>query len=85
MVANSKDTREDVQLNYRGFFRKIQHSVIGEHTYRGPAFRLSRTPDNQFKGPSMGEHNFEVCAMLGMSEDEISEAIGEGALGFEPV
>ena len=32
----------------------------------------------------MGEHNFEVCAMLGMADEEIAEAIGEGALGFEP-
>ncbi len=85
VVANSKDTREDVQLDHRGFFRRIEHTVIGEHTYRGPAFRLTKTPDNQFEGPAMGQHNFEVCAMLGMSDDEISEAIAEEALGFEPV
>ena len=63
----------------------MEHSVIGEHTYRGPAFRLSKTPDNQFQGPAMGEHNFEVCAMLGLSDEEVSEAIAEEALGFEPV
>ena len=85
VVASSKDTREDVQLNHRGFFRRVEHSVIGEHTYRGPAFRLSKTPDNQFQGPAMGEHNFEVCAMLGLSDEEVSEAIAEEALGFEPV
>lgn len=83
-VANSKDTRENVQLEHRGFFRKFTHSVIGEHTYRGPAFRLLRTPDSQFQGPAMGEHNTEVCALLGLSDEEIAEAIGEGALGFEP-
>ncbi len=85
VVANSKDTREDVQLNHRGFFRKIRHSVIGEHTYRGPSFRLSKTPDRQSQGPALGEHNYEVCRMLGLSDDEISDAIVEGALGFEPV
>ena len=85
VVANSRDTREDAQLNYRGFFRRFQHSVIGEHTYRGPSFQLSKTPDSQFQGPAMGEHNVEVCIMLGMSDDEVSEAIAEGALGFEPV
>ena len=85
VVENSRDTREDVQLNHRGFFRRLPHSVIGEHTYRGPSFRLSKTPDNQFAGPALGEHNFEVCKMLGMDDDEIGEAIGEGGLGFEPV
>ena len=84
VVANSKDTRENVQLNHRGFFRKFTHSVIGEHTYRGPAFRLSKTPDSQFQGPAMGEHNFEVCALLGLSDEEIAQAIEQGALGFEP-
>ena len=84
VVANAKDTREDAQLNQRGFFRTFRHDVIGEHTYRGPAFRLSKTPDAQFQGPAMGEHNVEVCKMLGLSDEEIAEAIGEGALGFEP-
>jgi benzylsuccinate CoA-transferase BbsF subunit len=85
VVASSRDTREDVQLNYRGFFRRVEHSVIGEHTYRGPAFRLSKTPDSQFQGPAMGEHNFDVCAMLGLSDEEVSEVIAEEAMGFEPV
>ena len=84
VVASSRDTREDVQLNHREFFRRVEHSVMGEHTYRGPAFRLSKTPDTQFAGPAMGEHNFEVCAMLGLSDDQISEAIAEEAMGFEP-
>jgi benzylsuccinate CoA-transferase BbsF subunit len=85
VVENSKDTREDAQLAHRGFFRRIEHSVIGEHTYRGPCFRLSKTPDNQFAGPALGQHNFEVCTMVGMDDEEIAEAIIEGGLGTEPV
>ncbi|PKB64924.1 MAG: hypothetical protein BZY82_10005 [SAR202 cluster bacterium Io17-Chloro-G3] len=84
VVADARDARENPQLNHRGFFRRFTHNIIGEHTYRGPAFRLLKTPDSQSAGPSMGEHNFEVCTMLGLSDDEIAEAIGEGALGFEP-
>ncbi|PKB68643.1 MAG: hypothetical protein BZY82_00230 [SAR202 cluster bacterium Io17-Chloro-G3] len=85
VVENSQDTRLDVQLNHRGFFRRIEHSVIGEHTYRGPCFRFSRTPDSQFAGPALGEHNTEVCKMLGMTDGEIEETVREGGLGTEPV
>ncbi|MBI4200313.1 MAG: CoA transferase, partial [Chloroflexi bacterium] len=82
---DSRTTREDVQLDHRGFFRTLSHAVRGEMTQRGPCFRLSRTPDDQRGGPTMGQHNFEVCTMLGMSDDEIAEAIIEGGLGTEPV
>ena len=85
LVEDARDTREDVQLAHRGFFRRLHHSVIGEHTYRGIGFRLSKTPDNQFAGPALGEHNFEVCQMLGMDDEEIAEALAEGGLGTEPV
>ncbi len=85
LVEDARDTREDVQLAHRGFFRRLNHSVMGEHTYRGIGFRLSKTPDNQFAGPALGEHNFEVCQMLGMDDEEIAEALIEGGLGTEPV
>ncbi|MBI4200572.1 MAG: CoA transferase [Chloroflexi bacterium] len=84
IVADSRDTRRDPQLNARGFFRRFNHKVIGEHTYRGPAFRLSRTPDRQFAGPALGEHSVAVCKMIGMSEEEIAGALSEGALATGP-
>lgn len=84
VVENAKDTYEDCQLRYRGFFRKLRHTVIGEHTYRGPSFILSGTPDSQFAGPALGEHNVQVCRMLGMTDREIADAIQEGGLGALP-
>ncbi len=84
LVANARDTREDPQLEHRGFFRRLRHSVIGEHTYRGPSFRLSVTPDSQFAGPALGEHNAQVCNMVGMSDADIQEALREGGLGTQP-
>jgi crotonobetainyl-CoA:carnitine CoA-transferase CaiB-like acyl-CoA transferase len=82
-VVNSvKDlVSEDSQLKYRGYFRRFKQSVIGEHIYRGPAFRLSRNKDTQFAGPTLGEHNDYVCKeLLGLSDEEIAEAIIQGGI-----
>ena len=84
VVEDARDTREDVQFEHRRFFRQFRHSVIGEHTYRGSAFQLSKTPNNQSAGPALGEHNVEVCQMLGMDDDEIAAALADGGMGTEP-
>ncbi|MBI4200305.1 MAG: CoA transferase [Chloroflexi bacterium] len=84
VVEDSRTTREDVQLDHRGFFRTLRHSVLGEHTYRGPSFRLSRTPDVHRAGPALGEHNVQVCRMLGMKDEEVWTAMEEGALATQP-
>ena len=84
VVENTKDTYEDPQLRHRGFFRKIRHPFIGEHSYRGPSFILGRTPDSQSAGPALGEHSIQVCRMVGMTDDEITEALQEGGLGAVP-
>ena len=72
---------EDTQLKHRGYFRRLKHSVIGEHFYRGPAFQLSNATDAQFPGPALGEHNEYVCKeLLGLSDEEIAQAIIEGGI-----
>ncbi len=82
VVENAKDLHEDPQLRHRGFFRELKHSVMGPHFYRGPCFRLSKTPDSQFAASGLGEHNEYVCKeILGLSQEYIAEAFIEGALG----
>jgi len=84
VVETSQDTRQDPQLRHRQFFRTLHHEAIGEHTYRGPAFRLSATPDSQSAGATMGQHNIDVCLMLGLTDDEIDKALVDGSLGTAP-
>jgi benzylsuccinate CoA-transferase BbsF subunit len=78
VVQNTKDLFEDPQLKHRRHFRWLHHSVMGPHCYDGPAFRLSKTPDEQFAAPALGEHNEYVYKdALGLSDDEIAELLIE--------
>jgi len=84
VAENMEDIFNDPQLKHRGFFRLCKHSVIGEHHYRDMGFHLSKTPDTRFAGPALGEHNEYVFKeLLGMSDDEISDAYAGGAITTE--
>lgn len=84
VVESNKDLFEDPQLKHRGHFRHFEHPAVGRYTHDSRAFRLPKTPDNQFRAPLMGEHNEYVCKnILGMSDDEISELLAEGVITTE--
>lgn len=84
VVETVKDLLEDLQLKYRGYFRKYKHTFMGESTYRGPSFRLSKVPDSQFAGPALGEHNEYVFKeLLHLSDDEVAEALIDGSVTTE--
>jgi len=84
VAENVADVFNDPQIKHREFFQLLKHSVIGEHNYRGLGFQLSKTPDARFAGPALGEHNEYVFKeLLGMSDDEISDALVDGAITTE--
>jgi benzylsuccinate CoA-transferase BbsF subunit len=75
---------DDSQLKHRGFFRNLTHPAIGSYRDRGPAFRLSQTPDNQFRAPCLGEHNEYVFKeLLGLPDNVIADALIEGGITTE--
>jgi benzylsuccinate CoA-transferase BbsF subunit len=80
-VSTVKDVYEDPQMRYRGFLRKLKHSVMDEHTYFTQGFKLSKIEGDWRTGPSLGEHNEYVFReLLGMSDDEIAEALINGGI-----
>jgi benzylsuccinate CoA-transferase BbsF subunit len=84
-VARTSDLVErDEHLKARGFFRTLEHAVIGPHLNRGPAFKLSRSEDCQFAGPALGQHNDYVFReLLGMTDREVTDAINAGGITTE--
>lgn len=81
VVETAKDLFEDPQMKHRGHFRQLQHSVMGCHSYDGPAFKLSRSADSQFASPALGEHNEYICReILGLSDNEIGDLIAGGVI-----
>ena len=73
----------DPQLEHRRFFRYMDHPEMGHIPYTGHQFRISGYDSGpRFPAPILGQHNEEVLReVLGMTDDEISDAIIAGALG----
>jgi crotonobetainyl-CoA:carnitine CoA-transferase CaiB-like acyl-CoA transferase len=81
VVANIKDMFYDPQIKHRGFLPKLKHSVMGYHTYHAQGFQLSKTESTWRAGPALGEHNEYVFkGFLGMTDDEIADALIEGGI-----
>ena len=80
---NGRDLLErDRHLAERGFFLTVDHPEIGPFQIPGPGFRVERTPAAFRRPPPLlGQHTEEVFReILGLSEDELSALIVEGAV-----
>lgn len=82
VVQNARDMLEDEHLKARGYYVYLDHPEAGRTAYDGPPFRLSKTPGVlRSPAPLLGQHNEQVCKeILGMTDEEIAEAIIEQAL-----
>ena len=83
MAQLSSDLLEDPQYKHRGFYRWFEHPEMGHIPYAGHQFRI-RGYDSGARGPAplLGEHLFEVLSgELGMSDDEVADAIATGVMG----
>ncbi len=85
VVQTAEDLFDDPQLKEREHFRFLRHSVIGEHAYQAPAYRLSKTPNRLTKAaPCLGEDNEYVYKeILGYSDAEIAEMLVDGVITTE--
>ena len=83
VVQRSSDLLQDPQLAHRGFFRYMDHAEMGNIPYTGHQFRIGGYDNGpRFPAPVMGQHNEMVLReLLGMSEEEVTEATIGGALG----
>lgn len=62
------------QLDARGFYQDLDHSITGRQRFPGWPFRISPGPAHQHRSaaPTLGQHNAEVLRALGLSEAEIA-------------
>ncbi len=83
-VEKVSELFDDPQLKHREHFRLVEHPVVGPHRYNSPPFRMSETGYRLEPGPCLGQHNeYVLRELLGLSDEEIAEAVIQGALTTE--
>ena len=72
-VCNSKDILEDPQLRSRGFWKEVRHPELDDTIiYPGGWMKSSEVSvDIRHRAPLIGEHNQEIYAELGLSDQEL--------------
>jgi crotonobetainyl-CoA:carnitine CoA-transferase CaiB-like acyl-CoA transferase len=73
------------QFVARGFFEDVTHPVVGTVPIVRPPFRFATVERwNRTPAPTMGQHNHEVLAELGLSDDEIVALERDEVIGTKP-
>jgi crotonobetainyl-CoA:carnitine CoA-transferase CaiB-like acyl-CoA transferase len=74
------------QLAARGFFEDVDHPVNARTPHSTLPFRSTRGPDRVHRRPAplLGQHNREVLAGLGLSDNDIDELQAQGVIGTAP-
>lgn len=77
---------ELTQLAARGFFQEVGHPVNARTRHSTLPFKLSRGPAGVHvqSAPLLGQHNHELLAELGLTDDEIAELEAAGVIGHAP-
>jgi len=72
-VYSAKEIAEDPQLKDREFWEKLEHPELGDTvTYPGAFVKFSGTESGlSRRAPLIGEHNQEIYAELGLSNDDL--------------
>ena len=87
-AAPARDPRlqhENPQHAHRGLFEMVDHPAVGTHPMPGMPYRFASV-DRWITSPSptLGQHNHEILAELGLSADEIAALEADGVIGTRP-
>ncbi|MGO9926102.1 MAG: CoA transferase, partial [Mycobacterium sp.] len=74
------------QLAFRGFFEEVEHPVNGPAKLSTVPMRFSGGPGlfHTNPAPTLGQHNHELLAELGLTPAEIAELEADGIIGRTP-
>jgi crotonobetainyl-CoA:carnitine CoA-transferase CaiB-like acyl-CoA transferase len=85
VVINSRDVVHNPQLRHRRLFEVEHHPVTGDHELPGLPFRFSRVSSWLPRpSPTIGQHNAEVLAEIGLSPAEIEALAADRIIGQRP-
>ncbi|OBF62468.1 acyl-CoA hydratase [Mycobacterium sp. 852002-53434_SCH5985345] len=75
------------QLDARGYYEELLHPITGPHRYPGWPFRITPGPARHHNAapPTLGQHNGEVLAGLGLSVAEVASLRAGRVIGERPL
>jgi CoA:oxalate CoA-transferase len=80
-VSTMGDLLSSEHLKARGFFVEIAQPVAGTHKYPGAPLKYERTPwEIRSPAPTLGQHNSEIFAKLGVSASRMAELKSKGVI-----
>ncbi len=67
----------------RGYYQDFEHPVTGRRRYPGWPFRITPGPasHHRFAPPTLGQHNQEILARLGLSRDDLEALRRQRVIG----
>lgn len=75
----------DPHLVARGFWHRLDRPFIGLHYQGSPAFREGKLAYKvRHMAPTLGQHNAEILAMLGVDAADMARLAAEGIIGTVP-
>lgn len=82
VVQSPEEVVGNPQFQARGYFKEIDHPVVGKATYPGAPFLMSKTPwDTRSPAPTLGQHNHDVLGgLLGYPDHELTRLRDKGAV-----
>lgn len=81
-VLRAPDMYDDPQLNAREWYVPLENAKTGVRRYPGWPMRFSfARSSHRFGPPTLGQHNAEVLAELGVGPDELARLESDGIIG----
>ncbi|GAA4540880.1 CaiB/BaiF CoA transferase family protein [Mycobacterium paraffinicum] len=75
------------QLDARGYYEELVHPITGPHRFPGWPFRITPGPSRHHRAapPTLGQHNDDILAGLGLSADDVASLRAERVIGERPL
>jgi crotonobetainyl-CoA:carnitine CoA-transferase CaiB-like acyl-CoA transferase len=85
-LVDTRATAAHPHLAARGFYETLVHPVVGEQQFPSVPFRFESVERWLTRpSPTLGQHNHEVLAELGYSDEEISALEARQVIGTRPI
>jgi len=79
VLNNGEDLGNDPQLKHRQYYKRLEHPEIGAVDYASYSVTFSKSPQEVFRSPCLGEHTEHVCKkIIGLSDEEFKVYSAKG-------